>query len=774
MSTDTLAVTNIHGAELSRRNFLSGAGALVVGFAIAPWNGAKAAQTRAAAKPFTSWIEIHPDNTVLMRTGKSDFGQSSIYTAYRQIVAEEMDVPFAAITTVVSGDTDRTPDGGGTFDLLGGGMPNIRKAAAYTRQALLTLAAERLGAPKEQLTVKDGVVSANGKHVSYGELVKDKSFKLTIPMKGDLTSIFGLVVDGNPPLKPVSDYSVIGKSFKNDAVDAKVTAKMLWVTNVKLPNMQHARTIHPKTLGSTLVAAGTFDKAKFPTAKLWTKGNLVAVVSPSEWEAVQAAREVEKTTQWSDWKGLPGSDHLFDHLKQTANWKGVPASHGQAKTGDVAAAMAGAAKKLTASYELPYMKHAPIGPVAAVAEAHADGSVTVHSHSQNPQALRGELALMLGVGIEKVVIRTYPGAGHYGRSNGGNAGGEDEAVLMAKDLGHPVRVQWMRADDMQWSTQSPAAYADISIGLDGNGKIVAYDADHYMPAMQDDRPIGAVLAGLPTMPAPDVKGDIFSIANSMSDNWTYGAVPAQDERALGTWQVGQQESPIKVGLRDHSMRTPGQFQQNFPREVAISEAAALAGADPLDFRIAHTKEQRLKDLLTRIKTEANWESRPSPNPNAKSGAGLKGRGVSVMFRAGSYWACVAEITFSPDTNKIKVDRITMAVDPGIVINPEQLKRQIEGGAMMGVSMALYEEVKFDQSGVTMEDWTSYPILKMADIPEVKVVMLHRPEVGSYGQGSEGANALASPAIAAAFFDATGKPARRLPLNPANLAKVMSA
>jgi CO/xanthine dehydrogenase Mo-binding subunit len=266
-----------------------------------------------------------------------------------------------------------------------------------------------------------------------------------------------------------------------------------------------------------------------------------------------------------------------------------------------------------------------------------------------------------------------------------------------------------------------------------------------------------------------VKGDIFSIANNMSDNWVYAAVPAQDERALGTWQVGQQESPLKVGLRDHSMRTPGQFQQNFPREVAISEAAALANADPLEFRIAHTKEQRLKDLLNRLKTEANWESRPSPNPNAASADGLKGQGVSVMFRAGSYWACAAQITFTPATNKIKVDRITMAVDPGIVINPEQLKRQIEGGAIMGVSMALHEESKFDQSGVTVEDWQSYPILNMSEIPEVKVVMVHRPEVGSYGQGSEGANALASPAIAAAFFDATGKAARRLPLSPANLA-----
>ncbi len=162
-----------------------------------------------------SWIEIHPDNTILIRTGKSDFGQSTTFTAYRQIVAEELNAPFEAITTVVMGDTDRTPDGSGAFDFLGRGTPNIRKAAAYTYQALLDLASQRLGVPKSQLSVKDGVVSGGGKSMSYGDLVKGQQLKLTIPVSGDLTSIMGLTVTGNPPMKPVSEYTIIGKSFRN-------------------------------------------------------------------------------------------------------------------------------------------------------------------------------------------------------------------------------------------------------------------------------------------------------------------------------------------------------------------------------------------------------------------------------------------------------------------------------------------------------------------------------------------------------------------------------
>ncbi len=782
MANQTRETVNVFGARLSRRNFVKTGGALLVGFGVTQelWNHPAAAavpkNTLDPALP-ESWIEIHPDNTILIRTGKSDFGQSTTFTAYRQIVAEELNASFEAITTVVMGDTDRTPDGSGAFDFLGRGTPNIRKAAAYTYQALLDLASQRLGVPKNQISVKEGIVSGGGKSMSYGDLVKGQQLKLTIPVSGDLTTIMGLTVDGNPPMKPVSEYTIIGKSYRNSVTTAKVTAKETWATNVRLPGMLHGRMVHPKSLGSTLISAGELDKTRFPNAQVIVKGNLVGVVAPTEWEAIQAAQQVASATKWKDWKGLPGDAHLFNYLREDADWKTTPVTKSEKSTGEVSPALSSSARKLSATYQLPYMKHAPMGPTMALADARADGSVHVYTHNQNPQALRGELATMLSIPVGQIVVRTFSGPGHYGRSNGGNAGAEDEAVILSKAVGKPVRVQWMRPEDFQWSTQSPAAYSDVQIGLDAKGKMIAYEIDHYMPAMQDDRPVGAVLAGLPTMPAPSEKsGFPASTANDNQDPWIYDGVMNLMERGHGTFQVGQKASPLTVGLRDHSMRTPGQFQQNFPRELAVSEAAALAGADAIQFRLDHAKDERLIRVLNTLRDESGWDTRPSPHAGAISTgtAPVRGRGISVMLRSGTYWACVCQIAVTPTTGVIAVEKYTIVVEPGIVVNPMQLKRQVQGGAVMGISHALYEEVRFDESGVTTRDWRSYPILKMADIPEIKVVLLHRPEVGAYGGGSEAANALAAPAIAAALHDATGKITRRLPLKPEYVQALLKA
>src|SRR6266496_3008560 len=199
MATMSEKPANVFGPTLSRRQFIKAGGALVVGFSfmgpeLLKGDTAKPATLKNSLDPTlpSSWIEIHPDNTILIRTGKSDFGQGSTFTAYRQIVAEELSVPFEAITTVIAGDTDRKLEGSGAFDFLGQGTPKIRKAAGYTQQVLLDLASEKLAVPKDKLSVKDGIVSGGGKSISYGDLVKDQQLKLTIPVSGDLTSIMGL------------------------------------------------------------------------------------------------------------------------------------------------------------------------------------------------------------------------------------------------------------------------------------------------------------------------------------------------------------------------------------------------------------------------------------------------------------------------------------------------------------------------------------------------------------------------------------------------------
>jgi len=784
MAARSAQSVDVFGATLSRRGFMIAGGALVVGVGLAGAkilkdHGARTATLKNSLDPSlsNSWIEIHPDNTILIRTGKPDFGQGSTFTAYRQIVAEELTVPFEAITTVISGDTDRTPDGSGAFDFLGSGTPNIRKAAAYTYQALLDLASEHLSVPKDKLTVKDGVVTGGGKSASYGELVKGQQLKLTIPVKGDLTSLFGLSVEGNPPMKPVSQYTVIGKSFPNSIIASKVAAKVTWATDVRLPGMLHARVVHPKTLGSTLVSAGQLDKTRFPNSQVIVKGNLIGVLSPTEWEAIQAAEQVADGTKWAEWKGLPGSTKIYEHLREKADWSSAPVAKGRHNKGSIGSALPSAHKKLSATYQLSFMKHAPIGPTMAAADVKADGTVHIYTHNQNPQALRGEIATMLRTTADHVIVHSYPGPGHYGRSNGGNAGAEDEAVILSQAVGRPVRVQWMRKDDMQWSTQSPASFSDVQLGIDEKGRMTAYQIDHYMPAMQDDRPVGAIIAGLPTMPAPDVTSPpVGSTVNDLSDPWIYAQVPNVTEFGHGTYQVGQKASPLAVGLRDHSMRTPGQFQQNYPRELALNEAAALAGADAIQFRIDHASEERLIGVLKAARDASAWDTRPSPRPGAVSTGSsvVRGRGVSALFRGGSYWACVCQIAVTPGSGKIAVEKCTIAVDPGIVVNPAQLKRQVEGGAVMGVSHALFEEAKFDESGITQDDWLSYPILTMADVPEIKVVLIHNPKVGSYGGGSEAANALAAPAIAAALHDATGRFIRRLPLKADYVQAILKA
>jgi nicotinate dehydrogenase subunit B len=779
MSAIEEMTNNVFGATLTRRGFVKAGGAMVVGVSLVGAGlGAKAAKgantltTLDPALP-SSWLEIHADNTILLRTGKVELGQGSASTAYAQITAEELNVPVTAITQVVMGDTDRTPDGGFSAGYMSGGNPNVRKAAAYTYQALLSLASAQLGVPVANLTVQNGVVSGGGKSVSYGDLVKNQQLSLTIPVSGSLQSLFGLSITGTPPTKPVSQYQVIGKSIPMRTIPPIVSGQATYVGDVRLPGMLHARVIHPKTLGSKLISVGQLDKKQFPNAQVVVKGNLVAVVDPVEYNAIQAASILAGTTKWTDWAGLPGSGNVFDWLRK-ADWTTTPNTFGVNK-GQPDAAFASAATKLSQSYEMPFEKHAPIGPTCAVADVRQDGMVYMHVHSANPQAMRWELAMLLSTTTDKVVVRNYDGSGHYGRSNGGSTGAEDEAAIISQAIGKPVRLQWMRWDDMQWSTQHPPAFSDVNAGLDSGGKLVAFQVNHHMPAMQDDRMVGGLLAGMPTIPAPNVTpypGTFGSTPLSISDPWVYDLVPNAQQRGLGTFQVGTDpKAPdfnTQIGLRDHSMRTPAQRQQNFAQESMMSELAAAAKIDQIQFRLNNTSAQRLIDVINTTKKAATfWETRPSPSPKAATtgNTAVLGQGFAVMLRSNAYWACAVQVSVVPKTGKVRVLNVTTAVEPGIVVNPLQLKRNAEGGTIMGVSETLHEEVTFNKGAITNRDWVSFPILRMIDMPKINVIVMNNPSVGAIGGAGEGPNGFVMAAIANAVFDATGKQPRRLPFTP---------
>jgi CO/xanthine dehydrogenase Mo-binding subunit len=717
----------------------------------------------------SSWLEIREDNTILVRTGRTEIG-TGMSAFYAQVIAEELSVRPETITLIM-GDTDKTPDGGYSAGFLTGAS-NLRKVGAYTYQALLGLAAKRLRMPATSLTVADGIVFGGGRRVSYGDLVRSQKLQLTIPVIGEaarvdptswngLAGLDGLVVMGDPPLKPMSQYKVIGTSHPMPGIPAKVTGRTQWTCDVRLPGMLYAGVVRPATLGSTLLSVGTIDRASFPAAQIVVRKNLVAVLSPNEWEAISAAQAVAAETKWTGWAGLPGSENLTKMLRSYA-WGAPSEARGNAE--ETATAITRSAKTITAAYEQPYIKHAPIGPFVAVADVRADGIATIWSHSANSQGLRAQIANMLSMPMEKVVVRWLDHAGQFGRTTFGGDGAEGDAAILSQVTGKPVRVQWTLQDDLAWSASSPGWVEDIKCGLDTGGLITAVQSSFYSPQSNDARIVGALLASMPhSSPKPG-----YWVATE----WPYDKIPHRREEVYGMPNLGS-DSPT-VGLRGLIMRTPGQRQQNFALESLMNEAASAVGTDPIEFRLRHTTDQRLIDIVQATAKAAEWKPRPSPRPEARrSGTEpLIGRGMSIMIRQNSYWVGIAEIAVTPQTGALQVTKFTIGVECGKIINPRQLQRCMMSGVVMGVSEALKEEVTFDTGKITSTMWTRYKILTMAEMPEIRTVKLPRDDKG-YGGGSEAANAVCPPAIAAAFFDATGVHARRIPLTPTYVMKLLT-
>lgn len=751
--------------SLTRRGFVGIGGALFVSLSLPGHPSAMSFGANTSPDPgrLASWLEIRDDNTVLVRTGRTEIG-TGMSGYYAQAIAEELNVRPDAVSLIM-GDTDSTPDGGYSAGFLTG-MSNVRKVAAYAYQALLGLAAKRLGVPVSRLSVLDGIVSGAGKSTSYGQLVRGQQLNLDIPVTGKparadpaswvgIASLDGFTVSGDPPLKPMNQFRVIGESYPMPGIPDKVTGKTRWSCDVTLPDMLHARMVRPASLGSTLISVGKIDKRRFPTAAVIRKRNLVAVVSPNEWEAINAAQSIAADTKWTSWAGLPGNENLTEAFRGQA-WN--PRHRAiKGNSAEVIAALASASRTIHATYEQPYVRHAPIGPFLAVADVRIDGSATVWTHSAQPQGLRARLANLLGVAVEKVVVRCLDHSGQFGRTTLGGDGAEADAVILSQLTGKPVRVQWTLQEDLGWSTVSPAWVCDVKAALDLTGGLVAVHSAFYSPHMFDPRPLGALLAGMPCSTSKP-GGWVATI-------WPYDRMPNTLQEAYGMPNLGAETR--SGGLRGHIMRTPGQRQQNFALEALINEAAAEAKADAVEYRIRHTSDQRLIEVLRATAEAAGWEARPAPSPAARRTGSdpVTGRGVCIVVRQNAYWAGIAEVAVVPATGVLRVTKFTIGVDCGKIINPRQLERCMKSGVVMGLSEALKEEVTFDTGKVTSTDWGRYRILTMEETPEITAVQISRDDRG-FGGGSEAANALGPGAVIAAFFDATGVHARRIPLTPA--------
>jgi CO/xanthine dehydrogenase Mo-binding subunit len=720
---------------ISRRNFLKAGGALVVVFSLADLIHATPARA-AAAKPVSltdveSFIAIGQDGKVTVYCGHVDLG-TGVQTAIAQIAAEELDVPFDRVT-VIQGDTALTPDQGitsGSFSIQGAGM-QIRQAAATARQALLVMAAQRLGSSAADLVIADGLVLAKGKNekIGYGDLVG--------------TQTLSLAVDKNAALKAPETYTIVGKPIARIDIPDKVIGQFTYVQDFRIPGMLYGRPVHPPAMKAKLLSIDESSLRGIPgIVKVVREGDFCGVVAQTEWAAIKAAQQLKAT--WTTWAGLPAENELWSYVRATKIAKDEVTSN----VGNTAGALEQASRRMKATYDFAMQTHGSIGPSAAVAEI-KDGKLTCWTASQATHALRKQLAQMLSMSEENVRCVYVEGAGCYGRN--GHEDAAADAALMARAVGRPVRVQWMRWDEHGWDPKGPPTLIDLEVGLDASHNVVAWKGDFHIP-VGGPAAVWLLTAELARLPhREDLEtGSIFR--NS--------ALP-YDFPNRYTVCHRLESTP----LRPSWIRSPGRMQNTFANESFLDEIIATIGADPLEFRLRHISDPRGAELLRRLGKVAKWEAHKAGD-RGRGGDVLRGRGLCYVHYelSRTYVGIVADVEVDRRTGKTRVVRASVVHDCGQIINPDGVRNQVEGGVIQTVSRTLIEELKFDRSRVTSLDWASYPLLTFPDVPDVVVDLIDRPTEVPWGAG-EPACAAVPAAIGNAIFDATGARLRSVPFTP---------
>jgi nicotinate dehydrogenase subunit B len=760
-------------STLSRREFVKDTGGLLIGFSlvdsgIVPRILAAASQESFATPSpsrLDAWLRIGIDGMVHVFTGKPEIGMG-VETGYAQIVAEELDVSVDRVDFVL-GDTALTANQGGvggSTSIMMGAKP-LRNAAANARYLLTQLASRRLGAPPEQLQVKDGIVSVMGdatKKISYADLASAGDLNDALKVSGEG---FGLNVEGAGKPKDPSTYTIVGKSVPRVDLPPKILGKYKYVTDVRVEGMLHARVIRPSGVGATLVSVDENSAKAIPGyVKTVVNGNFVGVVAENEWAAIQAAKAL-KVSWTAPKQAFPEQQDLYKHMRAAA----PKASKETLKQGDAAAALTSAANKLEATYECPFQSHATMGPGCAVADVRMDGVTTVWSGGQKPHDLQKGFSQLLRVPIDTVRVIWVEDAGSYGRPGFEDAAAD--AVLLSQAVGKPVRVQWMREDMTAWGSKGPAVLCDLAAGLDAQGEVsaVQFTSRAFSGGETNFRPdamgnyLGPQLTGIPNTTGIDefaqwgVQAPPYSFRNIHA---MAHVIPALYETA----------SP----LRTTHLRDPEGPATSFAVESFMDEIAAAAGVDPLDFRLKYLEEPRAKAVLTAAAQKAGWDRRPSPKKNSASGEISTGRGIGLSTRNGTYVGTVAEVEVNRRTGMVHVKRFVCAHDCGLIINPVALRTTIEANLIQSMSRSLMEEVMFDHSNVTSVDWRTYPVARASDIPsQVDVVLLNHPELPPNGAGEPSSRNVPA-AVANAVFDATGARVRQMPLTPARVKAALAA
>lgn len=771
----------------TRSSFLKAGGALVIGLAL-PATAAAKEETATVANvsplkqiptvgpvasvnpgALSSWLAINADGTITGFTGKVDLGQGN-QTALSQVIAEELYVPVDMVKLVM-GNTDVCANQGYTAGstTMASGAPVLRQAAAFGYQTLLQMASTQLGVPVSSLTAANGVISNasnSSQKISYGQLVQGQVLTASIPYKGT-PSRFTLEVTST---KPQSEYTVVGQSVPRVDIPLKVTGEYEYVHDVRVPGMLHGRVVRPPAIGAQLVSVG-----KLPAGvKLVRIKNFVGVAHEDEWTAIEAAANLE--THWTNWDGLPAQEDIEQFIYDTPGTRslvnssaeeGLPAvpktlTLEQAQAG-VASGMASAVKTATATYTTPMETHGSLGPSCGLVDAQAD-QILVWAGTQGPNGVLAAVAQALNVDPSIVHVYSYPASGCYGR-NGADPVVVD-AALMSSQLGVPVRVQWMRADEHGWDPKGPATIHQMQGGVDASGNVVAYQHEGWLAGGEYDTSIiGAALAGKTAY-----TGGAFT--GWSSSYFTYAfpnvAVICNQQNDFASAQNDG------VGVISAWLRSPAQFQVTFAHESFVDELAALAGVDPVQFRLKYLKDERYINVLNHVASMAGWKARSSPS-SAADGKGrvVTGRGVAMALRDGTYSGNVAEVEVDRHTGQVTATKVWGAQDCGLVVNPRAVVLGAEAAIVQGTSRVLMEQVTFSKSTVTSIDWASYPVIRFEQAPEVTFEVLNNPAYPSNGSGEPPMTPTAA-AIGNAIFDATGVRLRNMPFRAGTVKAALKA
>jgi len=767
--------------ELSRTSFLKGGGALIVGFSLA---GAAAAGRASAAggvnagnlpdpAQIDSWIRVNPDNTVNLLTSQIEVG-NGITTGFLQVLAEELDTDMSqmvygtsvhgktgALTSTVDTNVVLSTGGEGGSNAMSSTGGKIRAAGVVARQALLGLASTKLGVPVTSLSVSKGVVTGGAATTTYGELVGGKLLNVTIPAAASN------ILQGAGGSKQVSQYRLVTTAVPRIDIPGKVTAAYTYVHNLRLPGMLHGRWVRPRGQGAYLtdgfakpLAVDTSSVAHIPDVKVIHVGDFIGVTAPKEYSAIQAADQLKVT--WAQSPILPGSASRISQLRAADAAGQIPARI-VSNVGSYNAALAAAAKTLSASFYASDRGHNPIGPGCAIADwtpgtgGGAD-SVTVYSNTQNVESCAQDLATTFGMPLSNVRVVFYEGSSSFG--NGWHAFDIAEAAsLMSREAGKPVRLQLMRWDEQGWTRYGQAFLTDLQGGVDAQGNIVAYQATQFTQPSTSLFATGQLAFGLkpPALgtgsPNTENLAPFYNVAIKTTGSG-YQVVGKTITQSLGVFQSG-------------TLRAPSGPQTAFASEQFVDMLAELAGMDPLAFRLQNLRTDGQFPRWATVLQTAVAKSGYKPHVAAstpQTGNTVTGWGMAIGTHNASYAGTVAKVQVDKKSGKVSVQELWAAQDSGMTVNPGLIMNQMSGNLIQGTSVALQEGLRYDRQRVTSTDWVSYPILRFKDAPMVHTYVVQRTDQPSSGSG-EPPHVPVVPAIANAIYDATGVRMWHQPMTP---------